>query len=319
MRGIILPLVIGGLIGSIANVSAQDITASEIDVSNDPIVVAANAVTQSPSGVSYSDKKFSNPATKEWFYEDLATANIVFASAPYKESSYSWRGRREGFLGNYAKAVEIFTEGMELFPESYKLYRYRGYFLIRNYQYEEGMIDLRRAEELIENVDVAPTQDGIPGKSNFSPSTFKRNIFYYIAEGSMATGDYNTVIEYMDKAVAANELRDEDDFLVSTSFYKYMALRKLGRHDEAEELIKAVPRGLNIISNRDYYQAVQYLQGRYNRDQFMRRADSLGQYTIGMVDLFNGDDEEAREVFETVTNNNHKGYWLAEVELLNLR
>ncbi len=317
MKQLILPAVVGGLMFGASMASAQEIFTSEIDVSNDPIVVDAHAKSATPSGVPYREKEF-NTSTKEWFDGDLETANIVFASAPLKESSYSWRGRREGFLGNYAKAIEIFTEGMELFPDSYALYRYRGYHLVRNYQFEEGIIDLRRAEELIENIDVAPTQEGIPGRSNFSPSTFKRNIYYYLAESSMATGDYNTVIEYMDKAAETNQLRDKDDFLVSTSFFKYMAMRKLGNHDEANEMIMSIPRGLDIISNRDYYDAIQYLQGRYTREQFMSRADSLGLYTIAMTDMFDGRDTEAQEIFTDVTNNNHKGYWLAEVELLNL-
>lgn len=312
MKILILPIIISGLTAApfIANAQSQTI--------DSPLVKEAFARTQTPSGVSYGEKKFK-PATKEWFEGDLAASEVVFASAPLKESSYSWKGRREGFLGNYAKAVEIFTEGLKLFPESYALYRYRGYYLVRNYQFEEGIADLRRAAQLIDSVDVEAVQDGIPGQSNFSPSTFKRNIYFYLAQASMATGDYKTVLEYMDKAVEANELRDEDDFLVSTSFYKYMAMRKLGQHEQAETMIKAVPQKLDIISNLDYYQAVQFLKGRYSRERFLKRADSLGKYAIGMVDLFSGDKTSAKEIWTVVTNNNHKGYWLAEVELLSLK
>lgn len=312
MKLLALPLVIGGLIAGAGTSFAQ--TA----VSDDPLVVEAYAKSATPSGSPYRNKEFSTSSMR-WFNGDLDVANVVAASAPLKESSYSWRGRREGFLGNYAKAIEIFTEGISLFPDSYALYRYRGYHLVRNYQYEAGVVDLRRAEELIEDTDVALAQNGIPGKSNFSPSTFKRNIYYYLAQSSMATGDYNTVIEYMDKAAATNELSDKDDFLVSTSFYKYMAMRKVGRHDEAKEMIMAIPRGLNIISNGDYYDAIQFLQGRFNRERFLARADSLGKYAIGMVDHFNNDDAAAAVIWTEVTNNNHKGYWLAEVELLNLK
>lgn len=317
MRLLIFSAVLGLFCLNAHRANAQEIIAADIDVSNDPTVLAAYAKSQSPSGVIYRDKEFDQ-SSKQWFDGDLETANIVYVSAPFKESSYSWRGRREGFLGNYAKAIEIFTEGMKLFPDSYALYRYRGYFLVRNYQYEDGIKDLRRAEELIENENVSPVQDGIPGRTNFSPSTYKRNIFYYLAESSMATGDYNTVIEYMDNASESNQLRDKDDFLVSTSFYKYMAMRKLGRHEEADQLIKAIPTGLDIISSRDYYDAIQYLQGRYTRTQYVERADSLGLYTVAMVDMFEGRLADAKEIFTVVTNNNHKGYWLAEVELLNL-
>jgi hypothetical protein len=135
----------------------------------------------------------------------------------------------------------------------------------------------------------------------------------------MATGDYATIIEYMDKAMETNQLRDKDDFLVSTAFYKYMALRKVGQHDEAAELIKDIPRGLDIYENFTCHEAIQFLQGRYTREQFLKRSDSLGKYTIVMIDNFNDEPEKAKALWTEVTNNNHKGYWLAEVELLNLK
>ncbi len=298
--------------------AAQDAPQSEAHdkAISDPIVIDAYAKVSTPSGSAYREKEFET-ATKRWFEGDLEVANVVFNASPLEESSFSWKGRREGFLGNYAKAIEIFTEGLVHFPESYALHRYRGYFLVQNYQFEHGIADLRRAEGLISLLDVSPSQPGIPGKSNFSPSTFKRNIYYYLAQSSMATGDYNTVLEYMDKAVEANELRDEDDFLVSTSYYKYMALRKLGRAEEAEALIKDIPDGLDIIENFDYHDAIKFIQGRITRAQVLDRAGSLGKYTVAMMDHFEGENDSAKELWTEVSADNHKGYWLAEAELLS--
>ena len=299
--------------------AAQDALQSEAHDTaiSDPIVIEARAKVSTPSGVAYREKEFET-SSKEWFDGDLEVANIVFKAAPLKESSFSWKGRREGFLGNYATAIEIFTEGLVHFPESYALHRYRGYFLVRNYQFEQGIADFRRAEELISQLDVSPSQSGIPGKSNFSPSTFKRNIYYYLAQSSMATGDYNTVLEYMDKAVEVNELRDEDDILVSTTYYKYMALRKLDRIEEAEALIKDISGGLDIIENFDYHDAIKFLQGRITRAQVLNRAGDLGKYTVAMMDHFEDDNDSAQKLWTEVTADNHKGYWLAEAELLNL-
>ncbi|MCC3859636.1 hypothetical protein [Pseudemcibacter aquimaris] len=228
MRTLLVPFICSSIFALTSPAVSQDILDRQSD---DPLVTAAYAKTATPSGVPYREKDMG-PNSQDWFEGDLETANIVFASSPLEESSYSWRGRREGFMGNYAKAVDIFTQGLELYPESYALYRYRGYHLVRNYQFEEGLIDLRRAEELIDGVDVTPEQEGIPGKSNYSPSTFKRNIYFYIAQSSMATGDYATVIDYMDKSYEANMLRDKDDFLVSTVFFniwpcaKWVAMKK---------------------------------------------------------------------------------------------
>lgn len=314
MRILFLPMVLGGLLTSAIGANAQEMMEKRSD---DPLVQAAYAKTETPSGVPYRDKDMGENS-QDWFEGDLEVAKIVFGTSPLKESSYSWRGRREGFMGNYAEAINIFTQGLELFPESYALYRYRGFHLVRNYQFEEGLIDLRLAEELIANVDVSPIQEGIPGRSNFSPSTFKRNIYFYIAESSMATADYNTVIEYMDKAYETNQLRDKDDFLVSTAFYKYMAMRKMGRHDEAMEMIRAIPNGLDIIENHSFYDAVMFLKGRTSRERFEGRADSLGKYAMAMVDLFEDKTDNAKATLTQVTNENPKGYWLAEVELSKL-
>ncbi|MDG1996809.1 MAG: hypothetical protein P8J14_09960, partial [Emcibacteraceae bacterium] len=146
-------------------------------------------------------------------------------------------------------------------------------------------------------------------------------------QSSMATGDYNTVIEYMDKSVAANQLRDEDDFLVSTSLFKYLAMRKLGRHDDAIAMVEAIPNGLDIIDNHSHYDAIMFLKGRTSRERFEGRADNLGLYVMAMVDQFEaaegGDNavakaDSAKALFTQVTNNNPKGYWLAEVEIAAL-
>lgn len=312
MRLYLLPMVIAGFLTGISNGFTQTVSL------DDPVVKAAYEMTVTPSGVPYRDKVM-HASSKQWFDDDLATAQVIFDGAPYEESSYSWLGRRHGYMGNYAKAIEIFTNGMRLFPNSYRLYRYRGFFLIRNYQFEQGIADFRKAEELIANEDVTPVQEGIPGRSNFSPSAFKRNIYYYLAEASMATGDYNTVLEYMDKAVEANELKDEDDILVSTAFYKYMALRKLGRHDDAAALIKDIPTSLTIIDNFNYHEAIKFLQGRYTKERFMSRADTIGKYAIAMVDRFNDKNTDAAQLLSDITKAEPKGFWLAEAELTNIK
>lgn len=61
-----------------------------------------------------------------------------------------------------------------------------------------------------------------------------------------------------------------------------------------------------------------FLKGRTSREQFKTSADSLGQYVIAMVDLFDDKSDAAKERFMQVTNDNPKGYWLAEVELSKL-
>jgi hypothetical protein len=113
MRLLILPIVLMGMMTSANTALAQDAeqkAAHEAAVNNS-IVIDAFSKTVTPSGSLYRDKVFET-SSKQWFNGDLEVAKVVFAPSPLKESSFSWLGRRHGFMGNYAKSIEVFTEGL---------------------------------------------------------------------------------------------------------------------------------------------------------------------------------------------------------------
>lgn len=43
------------------------------------------------------------------------------------EDNYVWYGRRLGYLSRFRQAIDVFTEGIEKYPQSAKLYRHRGH------------------------------------------------------------------------------------------------------------------------------------------------------------------------------------------------
>ena len=43
------------------------------------------------------------------------------------EMNIIWYGRRYAYLSDYQKAIEIYTQGLKQYPDSYKLYRHRGH------------------------------------------------------------------------------------------------------------------------------------------------------------------------------------------------
>ena len=57
---------------------------------------------------------------------NLNVARKNFEADP-SEENYIWLGRREAYLSHYKEAIGIFTEGLEKYPDSYKLFRHRGH------------------------------------------------------------------------------------------------------------------------------------------------------------------------------------------------
>ena len=57
---------------------------------------------------------------------NLAVARKNF-DANQSEENYIWLGRRTAYLTRYNEAIDIFSEGIDKFPVSYRLYRHRGH------------------------------------------------------------------------------------------------------------------------------------------------------------------------------------------------
>lgn len=282
------------------------------------VVEAAYAMTHTPTGRVFRKTLFA-PETHAYFEKDLEIAKATMLIAPEREDSYVWLGRRYGYLGRLPEAIEVFSNGLRLFPDSYRLYRYRGRHLARNYQYEQAIKDYRKAVELIEYEPDSYEPNGIINGLAITLSTFKQNIPYYLGQTSMAVGDYETVYSAMDEAINVPVLFAYMEELIPVTYWKYMALRKMGRHQLAETELAKVPDQYELIENDTYHAAVNYLKGNYERDEFLKSADSLGKYAVAMKDHFEGRDESAIRLWNELTDAGPRGFWPAEAELMMMK
>lgn len=285
--------------------------------SHDDIVKEAYSKTHTPTGRAFRETRYSEN-TQAMLEKDLEIAKVVMNAGPERASSYEWLGRRYGYLGMLPEAIEVFSEGLKKFPDSYKLYRYRGRHLARNYQWDQAISDYRKALTILKDQPDTYEPNGIANALDLTISTFKQNIPYYLGQTSMATGDYETVLSAMDEAINVPVRFAYMEELIPVTLWKYLALRKLGRDEEAEEELKKVPDEYDLIENDQYHRAVNYLKGNYSRDEFLKIADVIGKYTVAMKDLFDGDVESARQLFNETTDSGTRGFWPSEAELLML-
>ena len=285
--------------------------------SHDDVIKAAYAKIHTPTGREFRVTRYKEN-TQARLEKDLEIAKAVMEEAPDRSSSYEWLGRRYGYLGMLPEAIEVFSNGLKKFPDSYKLYRYRGRHLARNYQWDQAISDYRKALEILKDQPDTYEPNGIANELDLTISTFKQNIPYYLGQTSMATGDYETVLSGMDEAINVPVRFAYMEELIPVTLWKYLALRKLGRHADAEEELKKVPDEYDLIENDQYHRAVNYLKGNYTREEFLEIADVIGKYTVAMKDLFDGDEENARKLFNETTDSGPRGFWPSEAELMML-
>lgn len=286
--------------------------------SHDDIVKAAYAMTHTPTGRAFRETSF-NPDTQAYFEKDLEITIATMEIAPEREDSYVWLGRRYGYLGKLPEAIEVFTDGLKEFPDSYRLYRYRGRHLARNYQWDQAIKDYHMAAELIKDEPDSYEPNGIANGLDLTISTFKQNIPYYLGQTSMATGDYETVLSAMDEAINVPVLFAYMEELIPVTYWKYMAHRKMGNHQLAEAELAKVPDEYQLIENDTYHAAVNYLKGNYDRENFLKSADVIGKYAVAMKDHFDGRNQDAIIIWKSLSDAGPRGFWPAEAELMMIK
>ena len=279
-------------------------------------VTAEETVTETLIGTPVTEPAW-RPETRARLEKDLEIARAVMEIAPEREDSYIWLGRRLGYLARNGEAVDVFTQGLERFPDSYKLLRFRGRHLARNRQFERAIADYRRAAALVEGIQDSFEPDGIINARHQYLGSYRSNIHYYLGQTSWAVGDYQATLEGMLRA-AAEPLVQHDDRRVATAFWQYLALRKLGRHNEARIVVNAVPDGLQLVENHDYYLGVRFFNGSLDESALLAQAALNSTFGVAMVHLVEGRTARAEEMLRDLVAGSSQGYWPAETELLQL-
>lgn len=92
-----------------------------------------------------------------------------------------WVGRRLAYMNRYREAIDLYSKGLEKFPNSPELYRHRGHRYISTRQFDQAIADFEKAAALVKNRPVEIEPDGIPNKLNKPLSSLQFNIWYHWA------------------------------------------------------------------------------------------------------------------------------------------
>lgn len=87
-------------------------------------------------------------------------ANIESARAAHEvnpdEGTLIWLGRRIAYAGRFGDAVAIYSNGLQMYPDSYRLRRHRGHRFISLRRFDDAIADLEVATRLAMSADLPP-------------------------------------------------------------------------------------------------------------------------------------------------------------------
>lgn len=291
---------------------------------NNPEQAAAEAAeVYSLLGLEYYAPTELNPKLDS----NLSVAKKNFDSNP-SEENYIWLGRRTAYLSRYNKAIAIFSEGLEKYPNSYRLYRHRGHRYISQRKFDAAISDLEKAVELMKDLPLEIEPDGQPNKLNKPLSSTQFNVWYHLGLAYYLKGDFENAEQAYLKCL---KVSDNDDLITATVDWLYMTYRRQGKVDAATKLLEKITDSMTIIENDSYFKRLNLYKGLLPVDSVLSvnasnedvdLALATQGYGVGNWHLCQGDTAQAIQIYERVIGGKHFsafGFIAAEADLARLQ
>lgn len=270
--------------------------------------------------------------TKNRYEKNLAEAKTKLTTDSLNSDFIIWHGRRTAYMGNYMEAIEIYSKGIKLHADNARFYRHRGHRFITVRCFDKAIADLAKAAEIIKDQVDEIEVDGIPNAANLPTSTLKTNIYYHLGLAYYIQADFNAASAAFKECL---ELSDNADMYVATANWLYITLKRMGKSIEADDLMKTVYAGMDLLENQNYLDIL--LMYKNNDDKKLlvqigspeeqtKKQDSLSNATLGFglgnYYLIKGQKKKAKEIFEKVVAGNQWasfGFIAAEAELKRMK
>lgn len=281
--------------------------------------VADGAEAMSLSGEPLRRPDFDD-ATRERLQADLQIALENFETAPNDVDAIVWVGRRLGYLGRYRDAIDWFSQKLEEQGPDAKFLRHRGHRYISIRAFDRAIADFEQAAKLIEGTEDEVEPDGVPNARNTPISSLHSNIWYHLALARYLVGDFDGALTACDEGL---KVSGNPDRLVSQTYWRYLALRRLGRDQEASKALAPINADLDLIENHSYLKLLLVYKGVLSADSVMEEATGAIEspttaFGLGAFFMLEGDEVRAKTFFNRATSGTSWpafGFIAAEAEL----
>ncbi|MCG8416062.1 MAG: tetratricopeptide repeat protein [Pseudomonadales bacterium] len=233
-----------------------------------------------------------------------------------------WLGRRTAYAGDYRRAIEIYSEGINKFPEDPRFYRHRGHRYISIREFDRAIADFEQAAELMEELPIQVEPDGLPNAQNIPLTTTQGNVWYHLGLAYYLKQDWPRALAAFRNGY---NLGGYDDNLVSTGHWIYMILRRMGDDAQAAVALNEISADMDIIENMSYHELCLLYKGEMEIEEMMAAngddpSNAAVAYGIANYFYYNGDRQRSDDMLRRLVSGSSWssfGFIAAEADLAN--
>jgi len=273
------------------------------------------------------------PRERKMKYDSaLRIAQNSYNSDPQNLDNIIWLGRRLAYLGHYQEAIDVYEKGLETHPDSPELLRHRGHRYISTRQFDKAAEDLQRSAVLVQSEPLKEEPNGIPIPlpADDRPTSLQFNIFYHLGLAYYLQGEYGKAAQAYEQCLNYSETDDE---IAATADWLYMAYRRLGEDEVAEETLGMIKEDMDIRENEGYFERLLMYKGMVEPSKLLQIDENVALadrdltmategYGVGNFYMLNGKQDDGVKVLEDIVEGRHWaafGYIAAEADLARMK
>jgi tetratricopeptide (TPR) repeat protein len=232
---------------------------------------------------------------------NLEEARRVWVADHENEQAIIWLGRRLAYLGRYNEAIAVYTDGLAMHPESYRLLRHRGHRYITLRRFPEAVADLERAAALMSGMPDEVEADGLPNPLNTPRSTTQTNVYYHLGLAKYLQGDFTAARFAYRRCL---EVSRNDDMSTAASYWLFLSRWRSGDTSRAADVLEPIVENMDIIENFAYHDLLLLFRGARTMEQVTGGENAIDDatraYGIAVWHLINARDDEANAEFRRI-------------------
>ena len=269
---------------------------------NNRKVQEINSLTKQNFANKDLENTLLSKSDRESLERSLLNVKKKYNENPNNEQNIISYGEHLADLGKFNDAINVYTEGLLAFPESYKLMRHLGQRYLTTRQFDIAIDFLTQAATA---ADEAPE---IEMEKNNSVYRYKRpvynvkfNIWYYLGLSYYMKGNYDKAISSFRKC---ENYTNNNDLIVAITNWLYASYSKIGNLEMASSEINKIDTKMNLveIESRQYNDLIMLYRGTMTPDVLIKRNGNNADigYGIGNYYLINGQVENAINIFNRI-------------------
>ena len=187
----------------------------------------------------------------------IYSADSALALAPENVDLMIDAARIRRNFWKYRQAIELYTKAIDLAPDDWRPYRYRGHRYISVREFDKAIPDLEKAREL------APL--------NWDVSYHLGLAYFVSGRYGEAADEYCRCLDLAEDADAqaaqnenfrsCSQNKEDPESMVAMTEWAVRAAKRSGREDKVSELLETITTDLEIEENVAYYHDLLYYKG----------------------------------------------------------